>query len=52
VDGVQRLGDGEADDDVAEELQAFVVAAPQLAVLVEPAGVGERLLQQVEVADR
>ena len=49
---VERLGDGQVDDGVAEELEALVVAARRVAVLVEPAGVDERLLEQVQVADR
>ena len=50
--GVQRLGDGQVDHGVTEELEAFVVAGRGVAVLVMPAGVDERLLEQVEVADR
>ena len=50
--GVEGLGDGEADDDVAEELEPLVVAACHLAVLVQPARMRQRLLEQVKVADR
>ena len=50
--GVQRLGDGQVDHGVTEELEAFVVAGRGVTVLVVPAGVDERLLEQVEVADR
>ena len=49
---VERLGDGQVDDGVAEELEALVVAGGGVGVLVLPAGVDERLLEQVEVADR
>ena len=52
VAGVERLGDGQVDDGVTEELEAFVVAARGIAVLVVPARVDERLLEQVEVPDR
>src|SRR5207237_5024633 len=45
-------GDGEADDGVAEELQPLVVSARGLRMLVEVAAVDERLLEQVEVANR
>ena len=48
---VQRLGDGEVHDGVTEELEAFVVAARGVGVLVQPAGVDESLLEQVQVAD-
>ena len=50
--GVQRLGDGQVDHGVTEELEALVVAERGVAVLVVPARVDERLLEQVEVADR
>ena len=49
---VERLGDGQADDGVPEELQALVVAPGGIRVLVEPAAVDEGLLEQVPVADR
>ena len=52
VAGVQRLGDGQVDDGVTEELEAFVVAARGVPVLVEPARMDERLLEQVQVPDR
>ncbi len=51
VGGEQGVGDREVDDDVAEELEALVVAARRVAVLVEPAAVDECLLEKVEVAD-
>jgi hypothetical protein len=46
------LGDGQADDDVAEELEPLVVAAGLVRVLVEPAAVDERLLDEAEIPDR
>ena len=47
---VQGLGDGEADDGVAEELEPLVVPGRGVRVLVQPAAVDERLGQQVAVA--
>ena len=52
VTGIQRLGDGQVDDGVTEELEAFVVAGHDVGVLVVPARVDECLLEQVEVPDR
>ena len=49
---VQRLGDGEADDGVAQELEPLVVAGRGVGMLVQPAAVDERLGQQVAVAGR
>ena len=48
---VQGLGDGEADDGVAEELEPLVVTGRGVRVLVQPAAVDERLGQQVAVVD-
>jgi hypothetical protein len=49
---VECLRHGEVHDRVAEELEALVVAARRLGMLVEPAGVDEGLLQQVQVTNR
>ena len=49
---VERLGDGEADHRVPEELQPLVVAPRGVGVLVEPAAVDERLREQVAITDR
>ena len=46
----EQLGDGEAQNAVAQKLQALVVAP--LAGSLAHAGVGERLLQQVAAAER
>ena len=51
VAAVQRLGDGEADDGVAEELETLVVTRRGVGVLVQPAAVNERLGQQVAIVD-
>jgi hypothetical protein len=50
--GEQLVGDGQADDRVAEELEAFVVSARDVGVLVMPARMDERLFEEIEVADR
>ena len=51
MSGVEGLGDREVDHRVAEVLEALVVAAGTVAMLVVPARVDERLLEQVQVAD-
>ena len=48
---VQGLGHGEADDGVAEELEALVVPGRGVGVLVQPAAVDQRLDEQVAIAD-
>ena len=48
---VQRLRDGEVHDGVTQVLEAFVVAARRVGVLVQPARVDERLLEQAFVSD-
>ena len=48
---VERLGHGEADHRVPEELQPLVVPPSGVGVLVEPAAVDERLREQVAIAD-
>ena len=48
---VERLGDDGIDDRIAEELEALVVGASRLGVLVEVAAMDERLLEDGEVAD-
>ena len=48
---VERLGHGEADHRVPEELQPLVVPARGVGMLVEPAAVDERLREQVAIAD-
>ena len=48
---VEGLGDGEADDGVAQELEALVVTGRGVGMLVQPAAVDERLGQQVAVVD-
>ncbi len=50
--GIQLVGDGEADDRVAEEFEALVVAARDVGVLVLPARMDEGLFKEIEVADR
>ncbi len=49
---VERLGDGEVDDGVTEELEALVVADGARRGARGARLVDERLLEQVEVADR
>ena len=49
---VEGLGHAQADDGVTQELEPLVVAADSVRVLVEPAGMDEGLLEQVQVADR
>jgi hypothetical protein len=52
VPGEEGVRDRQVDDGVAEELQPFVVADSGVLMLVEPAGVDERLAEQLQVADR
>ena len=47
---VQQASDDEADDGIAQELQALVVAIDGLGVLVEERAVHERLANGVRVA--
>ena len=49
---VDHLPDDEAEDRVAEELQPLVVGRPDLAILVGEGLVGQRPLEQIEVAKR
>ena len=49
--GEQAVGDRQVDDGIAEELEPFVVAGRVVGVLVQPAGVDERLGDEVRVAD-
>ena len=51
VAGVQRLRHRQVHDGVPKELEALVVTGSGVRVLVEPAGMDERLLEQVEIAD-
>jgi len=48
----QRLGDREAHDGVAEELEAFVVAGAFAGVLMEPRRVRQGLGEQLSIPDR
>ena len=50
--GVERLGDGEVDHGVSEELEPFVVAGRGLTMFVMPTGMDERLIEQVQIPDR
>ena len=52
VAGVERLGDGEVDHGVTEELEALVVPEGDVGVLVLPARMDERLFEEIEVPDR
>ena len=49
---VERLGDGEADHRVPEELQPFVVPPGRIRMLVQPAAVDECLRERLAVPDR
>jgi hypothetical protein len=49
---MERLGDDEADDGVAEELEALVVADGRVRMLVEPRSVDEGAREQDRVAER
>ena len=50
--GEEGLRDGQVHDDVTEELEAFVVAAGGVGMLMQPARMDERLVEQVQVLDR
>ena len=52
VSRVQGAGDGQVHDRVPEVLEALVVTGRLVGMLVQPARMDERLLEQVEVADR
>jgi hypothetical protein len=48
---VEEVRDHEADHRVPQELERLVVPAPAGLVLVGPAAVGERAVQEVEVGE-
>jgi hypothetical protein len=48
---MERLGDHEADDGVAEELEALVVAGGLVRMLVEPGPVDERAREQRRIVE-
>jgi hypothetical protein len=49
---VESLRDHQADDGVAEELEALVMAARLVGVLVEPRAVDEGAREEVRVSER